>query len=222
MAIAHVNRAEGFSITSGTTIATAAANHTTGNLLAVFLNIQASDTPTITDTAGNTWTATPSSPAHPTGVNYIWVFYAANITGNASNVITANWSTSTGYAAISVRQFSGVATTSPLEDDDKGTGISTSLATPSLTVTSSEGVIFAGMEADGIPITGGSGYTFTAITDGFGGYTGDEYKIVTASEAATASQIDAYAWGITAGLFKTGGVATATATPHTLLLMNVG
>ena len=220
MAIAYVNRAEGFSLTSGNTIATAAISHTTGNLLAVFLNIQTSSTPTITDTASNTWTATSSSPAN-SGANYIWVFYAANITGNASNIVTANWGGApTTYAAISVRQFSGVATTSPLEDDDKGTGTGTAIATPSLTLTSSEGVIFAGMESDGLPISAGSGYAFTAIDDGFGGYTGDEYKIVTASEAATATATNPEPWGIAAGLFKTGGVATAT--PPTLLLMNVG
>ncbi len=198
-AITYINRAEGFT-SSGTSVATAAASHTTGNFLAVYVQIQSAGTPTVTDTAGNTYTQ--AGAAVSDGVNRIRIFYAYNITGNASNVVTANWSGASTYNGISVRQFSGIQTSSnPLDDNDEGTGNSANLATPSLTLSGTEGLIFAGMTDYNPVFVAGSGFTLNEINDGFGGYMADEYKIVTASEAATASN-DSGTWLIKGALFK--------------------
>ena len=50
-------------------------------------------------------------------------------------------------------------------------------------------------------------------------YFADEYKIITASEAATATQTGSVAWGIMAASFK---AASAASTTKRMLLLGVG
>lgn len=206
MAIAFVNHTSNGNL-SDTSVLAAAAVHTAGNLLVVFVNTQLADAVTVSDTAGNSFFEVPNSPVlTPNAVNRLRLFYAWNCLGHATNVVRADWAGTSFYNAIAVNQFSGVMTTDPIGDSDEGSGAGTALATPSLTVAASEEVIVAGMEADAQGLTAGSGYTLTLVNDGLGGYTASEYKIVTASEAATATCAGS-GWGIIAACFKvaTGG-----------------
>lgn len=218
MALAFVNRAENTVSASGVASAsTAAASHTTGNLLVVFVSFQTiigATSVTLSDTAGNTYTAIGTLLAR--GTNRLQLWYCANCTGNASNIVTA---TAVGGSApelaVSVRQFSGAATSSVLEGSPPtATGSGTSISSGSVTVTASEAVIVAGMEADAKNFVAGTGYTLDTFTGASGLFFADEYHIVTASEAATAS-CSSGAWGICAAAFK--AAADVSFDPSTLI-----
>lgn len=209
MAIAFVNRTEGFSTSVGSSSqAAAAASHTAGNLVWAWLYTQTNLTATLADTAGNTYPQIGSAFA-PT-VGFFSMFYAKNIIGNASNIVTATFSTPTiggsTYVALGVRQFSGCDTTSPLVGTlQTGSGTGTAIASGTVTV-SGQSVICAGIEGNPT-LVAGSGYSLTPMTDGFGGFTGDEYHITSANEAATATAGSAGLYGIIAVAFKAAALS---------------
>src|SRR5437016_2286642 len=93
-AISIVQSAANGTSTSGTTLATSAISTTTGNLLAVGVyTVTGSTTSTITDTAGNTFTALTQAFS-VSSIYYMQWFYAKNITGNSSDVVTLTWGAS--------------------------------------------------------------------------------------------------------------------------------
>lgn len=198
-----INRREGFTQSSVSTLATASASTTTGNLIWVWANAQNSGaTITVTDTAGNTYTqiGTPvqSNPGGG-GVNYGYQFYAKNITGNASNVVTMH-GTFAGYTVIAMYEISGLDIVSPLVDNKTAAGTGNPAATASLTLSGSS-IILAGTEQDGQSIVAGSGYTLTRITDGLGSYTADEYQITSTSQTASVTS-GGGGWQMVAAAFK--------------------
>jgi len=108
---------------SGDTIANDnALNTTTGNILiAVISNwdpIEGFGVVTgVADTAGNTYTkAFGVYRDGGTSGERLEIWYAKNITGNANNITTATMTDMCQVAYISVSEFSGVDTTSPLDD----------------------------------------------------------------------------------------------------------
>lgn len=209
MALAFVSRANTPTHATGTSVASPAQSHTTGNLLVVCIQAQSGGTAlsSVTDTAGNTYTKTTSSPVNNGGgVNYDYIYYAKNVTGNASNIITATWAVSYNYLAIAVYEFSGADTTAPFVTDSTGSGASTNMTTGTLSLGGVSCVIVAIMENDSANVTAaGTGYT-KAITDD-GGYIVDEYHITSTDEAATATQAANLAYGIIGAAFKVAAAA---------------
>lgn len=192
MAILVVNRAEGFSSSTTPSLNTSATNHTTGNLIYVWINIQNSGAAvTITDTAGNTYIQIGSPlQENPGGGGGNWEsqFYAKNITGNASNVINASWAgTPSGYNALVAYQVSGLDTVSPFVTSSSGTTSGGNpITTGTLTLTGSS-IILGGMESDTQSMTPIGGYTLTTVTDGLGGYTATQYHVTSTSEVCSAN-----------------------------------
>lgn len=218
--IALVNRAErwlnGYSGASDTTTA---FNLAAGNLVYFWSNIQhASGQPcatitSITDTAGNTYTQIGSAfDIGNNSLNCLYQWYAKNTIANASDVLTINYSNANGsYFTMVTYQFSGVDTVNPLVTSGTGSigNVGATVSTPTLTLTGSS-VIVAGTEMDGQPITAGSGYTLTRVTDGFGGYTADEYQFTSTSQTASAVQFTGGggAAGIVAAVFQAPPIST--------------
>lgn len=127
-----------------------AKSTTTGNALIVFVkweNAASEQVTSVTDTAGNTYTQitefTHSSGTEPAGA----LFAAYNITGNASNVTTVNFSAAPAilYSRVMVEEFSGLATSS-VEDGTVQTnsGTGTSYSTSNIT-TSQAGLVVLGV-----------------------------------------------------------------------------
>ena len=108
-AIARVNSAVGNGDADSTTIAAGALNTTTGNALFVFIT---QEYPAITitgiaDTASNTYVSNAACKIDTDrGTAEIW--WSLNVTGNASNVVTATFSGMGAYRRIAVVQYSGV------------------------------------------------------------------------------------------------------------------
>jgi hypothetical protein len=210
VALAFINRDQNtVTATPTTTAATAGITHTAGNLLvayAFFANNTGASSVTLSDTAGNSYTGV-GSPYIGIANNVMQLFYAKNCLGNASNVVTSTVDAgNSAYMAISVRQFSGAETGTVLEASPaSATGTGTAIDSGSVTVTASSAIIMAGIfAATNAGFAAGSGYSLDAFapppTDD-GQYFADEYKIVTASESATAT-ITLAQWEIVAAAFK--------------------
>jgi hypothetical protein len=119
MSIAVVNSTGTFNAASSTTIAASALTVVSGNLVVVIVrsgNTQHTVSG-IADTAGNTYTQIRTQTAAASRLD---MWYSANVTGNASNVVTATYSAAADNRAILVAQLSGVSTTAPVLLDEVG------------------------------------------------------------------------------------------------------
>lgn len=104
---------------------------TSGNLVAVALTVwstTAIPTNAISDNKGNTYTRINETS---NGDDHIALFYAKNVTGGSSFTVSSSLG-----GSISAHEYSGVATSSPLDKNAKasgsGTALSSSLATTTL------------------------------------------------------------------------------------------
>lgn len=213
-AIAFTNATSGTSNTGATTLAATAANHTAGNGIVAVVAWSNNVNATIpTDTALNTYVSTGMKGSNGT-TDHIEVFYAQNIAGNASNVVTAHFSASATFRRVIVYQFSGLSTTAMFTTGEGGSAAGatgTSIATGAWTPASANEVIVAGLGSSGTgsAITAGSGYTLQ--TNALGGDTSAEYEIVSAIASYTGSFSwtgSQTAWAAAAS-FKAAGAAPA-------------
>ena len=206
MAIAYVNGVGNFESAGATTIAAPAANHTTGNLLVVFVGLRDTSVTvsSIADTAGNTYTYVTRIAGTSSAIE---CWYAKNITGNANNVVTATFSASVYYRTITVNQYSGCDTSAPLDQYNTGTGYDTAPTTGNITTTVADEVLVAGVRllASRI-ITAGTNYTKRVDTSSWGA---SEDRIVSATGTynATFSLSDVTYWATIVASFKAVAVA---------------
>jgi len=198
--ITPVSRQQKGSVGAVGSIATNAQAHVTGNLLVALISRQSNTAITVTDTAGNTYQQLGSDYMEAGNTNRLAIWYAYDITGHASNVVTAALTSGTaGYFMISVREFSGFGSADPGGASAGADGNGTAPTTASLAVTGPEAVIVAIVEADLQSIVAGSGFTGDDI-DGIGFFL-DEEKIVTAAEEADAT-CGSGDWRILGGVFN--------------------
>lgn len=109
---AFVNSANGSTNASATSIATGSSiSVSAGNLLIVGTGAESNSgvTPSISDTAGNTFTfiGTQDSPNSGGSTTTVCLFWCANCLGNASNSFTASGFNAVNYPSIVVLQYSG-------------------------------------------------------------------------------------------------------------------
>jgi hypothetical protein len=140
MELTFINNTSGYGAGSATSIAATAASHTAGNLLVVFVSwLETAAISSITDTAGNTYTKIIDFAG-----DGFAMYYAKNISGNANNVVQANWASGQSYREISVQQWSGADISSPLDVSNSGSGSGTSMSTGASDTTVNDEVIIAG------------------------------------------------------------------------------
>jgi hypothetical protein len=138
--IAPVNSTSG-STSSGSSIAATAFSVTTGNF--VVCQVAWNGGPTVTGVTDNASPPNVFTGLHLTNIgsgevnSQLW--YAKNVTGNASDVITASLSGGvTNILGIACIQYSGVDTSSPADvDDTSGTGGSNGNSTTTAAITTS-------------------------------------------------------------------------------------
>lgn len=230
MAIALVNKTTGTSDTGATTLAATAASHTTGNLIVVGVVWSNNVTASIpTDTAGNTYVSTTFKANNGTS-DHVEIFYAKNVTGNASNVVTAHFSASATFRRIFVYQYSGCSTTAPFTTGEGSTGTAastTSVVTGSFSTAIANSVLVAFMGGSGSESadTAGSGYTLENAK--LGGDSNGEDRIV----SATGSYTGGFSWTSSNSAWCAvaafndgvgGGGGGTTPTASTLQLLGVG
>jgi hypothetical protein len=221
MAIAFVNATSGTADPGATTLAATAANHTTGNLIVVGVawstNVNAN---VPTDTAGNTYVSTAQKASHGTA-DFVEIFYAKNVTGNASNAVTANFSGSAQFRRVMVLQFSGCDTTAPFTTGEGGTVVDTSTTThttSSWATATADEVICCFMSCSGAQgnYTAGASFTLDFAIAGLGSDTNGEHRIVSSTGTYTGSFTTqsgpANGWAAAAS-FKIAGGGGATVMP---------
>lgn len=164
---------------------TASWSAATGNTLVVWTQFQDAGTPTVNDTAGNSFVLREGPYARAANSNYGSIFVASTTLGHASNVVTVTWHASTAYQEVVVWEINPDGGTAAFGDHDHGDGSGFIASTPSLTLAQASGVIVMAGLCDGFFDTPGTGYTGAAL-DSYFGY---EYKVVTASEAPTINMI---------------------------------
>ncbi len=116
----------------------------------------------------------------------IEVWYAVNVTGNASNVVMANFP-SVASNAISVVQFSGLATGSPVDvwaHSAYGGSTSATPTTSALTTTVADEVVvaFGAQSVTGHPWSASAGYTLAG--QDASDVSGIAYQIVSSLQSA--------------------------------------
>jgi len=210
MAIAYVNGVGNYQIASAKTIAAPAANHTAGNLLVVFVGTTSTTATvsSIADTAGNTYTYVTRIVGDLTGTIECW--YAKNIAGNVSNVVTVTFSASVYNRTITVDQYSGCDTSAPLDQYNTGSGNSNTPTTGNITTTVADEVLVAGVYL-GYPytITAGTNYTLRTLTNTAPSRGASEDRIVSATGTynATFSISSSFYWATIVASFKAVAVA---------------
>ena len=178
-------------------IAAPAANHVAGNLLVVICrNGKNTISQTVpTDTAGNTFVGL--TPATDSGVGVIQIWYAKNIIGNASNVISCHYASPDAWPTVSVLQYSGADPSNPLDAQAEATGGTSKAATgatPSVTASRSGGLVVAGATVGAVGMTFTPGTGFTIRDASIATFSGDEDKSIT----TPGSVVPRMSWGPTA------------------------
>jgi hypothetical protein len=116
-AISFINSTTGSSATgTPNPLPAAAANHTAGNFLAVGI-VASSSSGTVSgiiDTAGNLYSQCAGARGNDSG-RFTDIWYAANINGNANNVVSVTFAGSYNFRSVHVIQYSNVATVNPCE-----------------------------------------------------------------------------------------------------------
>ena len=185
MAIAFVQYDDQHLLSEGSTIANnTALNTTSGNFIAVIIctwDITSNDSVVtgVADTASNTYIKALGVYRTGTTNERAEIWYAENITGNASNITTATFTRATSDRYISVAEFSGVATSSSLDDtasqaNSSVTAHSSSNATASVADTL---IVGGGSHSTSENFTVGSGFS-TLTSDMTNEFNFAEYKIL--------------------------------------------
>jgi hypothetical protein len=123
---------------------------TSGNLIVLSFNHsdQSISVSSVTDSAGNSYTLAVG----PTnwGTEKAYTYYAANIKGGSQITITITLSAAPSlYGEFYVAEYSGVATTNPLDQTSVGTGTGTAFDSGSKTTTQASELIYGFVDSGG-------------------------------------------------------------------------
>src|SRR5581483_4261976 len=108
MPISYINSATPLVGTSGTNIAFSATSLTAGNLIVVQIRWGAVSVTvsSVTDTAGNTYVQAGTDQNMVVGgTDFLSLWYAQNTIGNASNIVTINFSSSSSNVYATTAQY---------------------------------------------------------------------------------------------------------------------
>ena len=186
--LVQANAVQGSSVAS-VSVAFPGAN-TVGNLILAFVRMSsATQTVTLKDSAGNTYIQAVAQVQTADG-SQARLFYAKNISGAAANTITATFSASNNHPWMAIYEYSGLSTTSPLDQTASAQGNSAAPSSGATAVTTGTNELVFG--AAGLPSsstgtqTAGTGYVFLE-RDTAGSPAANESELVTATGAYTAS-----------------------------------
>jgi hypothetical protein len=183
------------------------------NVVVVGWNDSTATVGTVTDTSGNVYQRAVG-PTVYSGTATQSIYYTAGIVGAAANAntVTVTFTTAAAYPDIRILEYSGIATTSPLDVTAAATGSSTSASSGAATTTNANDLIF-GADLTVTTTTGaGSGFTSRIITVPDSDIAEDRIVTATGSYAATASTTPG-AWIMQMTAFKAASGGGGTGTP---------
>ncbi|MGH9575186.1 MAG: hypothetical protein ACRD40_16860 [Candidatus Acidiferrales bacterium] len=168
----------------------------------------------VSDTLGNGYMlATNTTNSEPSNTLQSQIYYAANIASGA-NTITVNFSAWDNRTTVQIFEYSGVATTSPLDQTTSNVGNSSSLDSGLVTTTQVNELVFGiGFGNSGGTLMEGSGYTMeqyfscSACSTHLGGE--DRVASTIGTYDATFTDSNSYGWIAQIVTFKAAGAAGA-------------
>jgi len=195
--------------------ATFSSDVTSGNLILVAITQWNSTVSSVTDNKGNTYTAVTSAQHANTATDYTQLYYAKNVAAGATTVTVTF---SSGVGNIGIYEYSGLSTTSPLDQVTSNTGASTTPNGGTLTTTPDNELYFAvGADDNGnnSTPTAGGGYTVENHQDDSANherfYTED--RVSAHGSYSTDFTIGASSdWAVIGASFKPSGVTVANLT----------
>lgn len=192
--ITHVSRAENSDLGAAAgTIASSAQTHTAGNLLVACIGNGGVAVTGVADAGGNTWHKADSYAPNL----QLEQWYAWNITGRASNVVTATFASNASNRGIVVHEFSANWVNDPLGAIGKATGNTGTASAGALAPAGNSAVAVAFLIDNGNAFTAGSGYTLA----NFGTFFADEYKVISTTDTPTAT-LSSNTWDVLAVLYN--------------------
>ena len=190
MAIAKLqnNTTDGGFGGAGTTTCTFPGACTSGSFLVALANVGTNQTHTFSDSAGNTWTTIGT--IYDSFVDYtVAIGWAQNSSSSTITVTDTHTSGTSKFRWLTVVEFSGVATSSPVDVTSGGKSITPATTTPtdnSMTTTAAGDLVVSVIGTDGAAsCTAGSGFTLLAYTTGSS--VGAEFQIQASAGAIAPS-----------------------------------
>jgi hypothetical protein len=181
--VTFVQQAAGTTPGSATSLAISFTSGTTaGDVILVGFDKDGTQTPTITDTQGNSFVEVGSELTSP-GAARTRVYYAKNIKGGADTVTVA-LSKSSSYIEEYLTEYAGANTSTPIDVQAGKTGSAGTVTSGSATTTVANEIIYGYCEGD-YACTAGSGFTARSTLDG--NLVEDKSATTVGSYAATAS-----------------------------------
>jgi len=174
-----------------------------------------SATASVADTAGNTYTG--KTVVQSPGNEQTRLFYAYNITGHASNVVTATFSATCPYRFLLIEQYSGILITDPFDVEanahDESAGTTATSAT--FTTTQADELIVVGVVSPNCgAMTAGTGYTLLQQPSTLSA--GDEEKIVSSIQTSVTATMtwatSSSRWSMVLATFKASAVGAMSGT----------
>jgi YD repeat-containing protein len=202
--------------TSGSSVTvTFNSAQTAGNLNVVFVGWDdaTSTIQSITDSAGNTYRAAVGPTVNPGNATQT-MYYAANIAAAAAgaNTITVTFSDSVPYPDVRALEFSGVATSNPLDASVATYGDGRTLDTGSFTTTGSNELIIASGNVQHQYVAAGSCCSQILASD----WNVVEDELAATEGAYDVTSTDTYGyWVMQAAAFKAANPPPSTTPPST-------
>jgi hypothetical protein len=188
------------------------------NIVAIGFNNITSTISSVVDSAGNVYQVAAPLTRNGTSLSQA-IYYAPAIAAAATNTITVTFSGATPSIDIRAAEYSGIATTSSVDQTASASGSSTSAVTPAVTTTLANELIFGAGMTTGVFSAAGSGFTSRIITPGNGDILEDRAVSTVGSYTATAT-LGSAAWLIQVVTFKAaiaaltgGGGSSSPGTP---------
>lgn len=153
---------------NATTIAKAfTSNVTAGSLLVVLVTHNGgTGTATCADSLGQTFTLAVGPTQTPDTTFNQWIFYFPNSSAGA-NTVTVTFSVNSNRSRLAILEYSGIATTSPLDVTAAANGTSAAPNSGAATTGSANELIFGGAISFQPDTTAGAGFTSRQAADGF-------------------------------------------------------
>lgn len=207
MAISLVQKAKS-GVGSGTSVTVTLPGGTTaGNMLVAVLMSDASDTDTFTPPAG--WALAVAHGFNGIGA-IVAVYYLANCSAGSTSFAFTRGSGGFPFSAL-VAEYSGLATTSPLDKTATGDGTSGAGSAGSITTTQADELLIFAVNFDATAtVTAGSSMTLEDSLQNSGSTTAWEQRILTATGtySPTMSQSTGAGWTAVQASFKAASGGT--------------
>jgi phosphodiesterase/alkaline phosphatase D-like protein len=163
------------------------------NVVVVGWNNSTSQVLTVTDTAGNAY-GRAVGPTAVAGFATQSIYYAANIAAAATNTVTVTFNAATAFPDIRIAEYSGIATSAPVDVVAAGQGTTATTSSGAVQTTSANDLLVGANMVWTLTTGPGTGFTSRVITFPDGDILEDQIVTTVGSYAASAPVSPAGNW----------------------------